>query len=236
PEDDKGFFVVGGLVEDFRQARVHGGGQGVLPLGAIELDPQNAVGPFGDDVAHGLLLCSPLFGVILYAARSLAFGTAPLARRPSIPFASNPSSRRISSLCSPRLGARRAGTLVTPCTSIGLLMVEVSLPPAPSSGTTMSFALSCGSLMTSCGPRTAPNVKLPSTSYQCAIGCAPKTSSRIATSSCRLAASFAGSENRGSVRRSGRSMAFAKCAILSGVMARMNHVPSAARYTFVAAL
>src|SRR6516225_3280886 len=99
----------------------------------------------------------------------------------------------------------------------------------------MSFALSCGSLMTSCGPRTGANVKPLSASYQCAIGCAPKTSSRIATSSCPFAASFAGSENRGSVRRSGRPMAFATPASLSGVTARRNQVPSAARYTFVTA-
>jgi hypothetical protein len=44
PEDDTGFFVFGGLVEDIRQARVHCASQGVLPLGAIEFDPQNAVG------------------------------------------------------------------------------------------------------------------------------------------------------------------------------------------------
>src|SRR5262249_6772508 len=106
----------GCLVEDIREARVHGCGQGVLLLGAIEFDPQNAVGSFGDNVAHSLLLWLLLLGVIFYAARSLAFGTAPLARRPSIAFASNPSSRRISSVCSPRLGARRAGTLATPCT------------------------------------------------------------------------------------------------------------------------
>jgi hypothetical protein len=36
--------------------------------------------------------------------------------------------------------------------------VDVSLPPAPLSGTMMSFAWSWGSLITSCGPRTAPNV------------------------------------------------------------------------------
>jgi hypothetical protein len=45
------------------------------------------------------------------------------------------------------------------------------------------------------------------TSYQCAIGCAPKTSSRMAVSCGMFAISFAGSENRGSVRgRRGRSL------------------------------
>ena len=47
--------------------------------------------------------------------------------------------------------------------------------------------------------------------------------------------SFAGSENRGSVRRSGRPIAFATDANLSGVTMRTNQVPSAARYTFKAA-
>src|ERR1700680_1701783 len=40
-------------------------------------------------------------------------------------------------------------------------MVDVSLPPAPSSGTMMSFAWSWGSLITSRGPRQAPNVRWP---------------------------------------------------------------------------
>src|SRR6202040_1945408 len=48
--------------------------------------------------------------------------------------------------------------------------------------------------------------------------------------------SFAGSENRGSVRRSVRSIAFASATSLSGVTRRTNHVSSAARYTFSAAL
>ena len=69
-------------------------------------------------------------------------------------------------------GARLADTFLTPCTCIGLLMVEVSLPGAPSSGTTMSLSRSCGSLMTSCGPRTAPKVTLTrsKTCCQYAIG------------------------------------------------------------------
>src|SRR5260221_12948746 len=45
----------------------------------------------------------------------------------------------------------------------------------------------------------------------------------------------AGSENRGSVSRSLRPMAFATAANLSGVTMRRNQVPSAARYTFSAA-
>src|SRR5271156_1802477 len=50
-----------------------------------------------------------------------------------------------------------------------------------------------------------------------------------------FAVSFAGSENRGSVRRSGRPIAFATAANLSGVTMRTNQVPSEARYTFKAA-
>src|SRR5258708_3823300 len=47
--------------------------------------------------------------------------------------------------------------------------------------------------------------------------------------------SFAGSESRGSVRRSGRPIAFATVANLSGVTMRRNQVLSEARYTFKAA-
>src|SRR6266498_4365238 len=83
-------------------------------------------------------------------------GIVLLARRPSISLLVTPSSFSTSSLCSPTRGARRAGVFATPCTCIGLLMVEVSFSPAPSSGTTMSFARNCGSLTTSCGSRTAP--------------------------------------------------------------------------------
>ena len=102
----------------------------------------------------------------------------------------------------------------------------------------MSFAWSWGSLITSRGPRTAPNVTWTplNTSYQCAIGLAQKISSRIAVSCGIFAISFAGSENRGSVRRSGRPMALATAASLSGVMMRRtNQVSSLARQTFIAA-
>src|SRR5258706_1286014 len=171
------------------------------------------------------------------AGAFFAAGMAPLALRPAISAALNPSCCSTCSLCSPSPGARFAGTLATPCSWIGLLIVEVSLPPAPSSGTTMSFARSCGSLITSSGPRTAPHVAgTPvKTSYQCAIGCAPKTSSRMAESCGMLAISFAGSENRGSVMRSGRPIAFATAASLSEVTRSTSQMSSAVRYTFIAA-
>src|SRR5215469_17031292 len=86
----------------------------------------------------------------------LYFPSIPLVRKPSISFPSNPSSLRISSLCSPRSGPRFAGTLVTPCTWIGLLIVLFKFPPAPASGTTMPFSLNCASLITSLGSRTIP--------------------------------------------------------------------------------
>ena len=76
---------------------------------------------------------------------------APLARKSSISSSENPSSVRTSSLCSPISGARFAGTLATSCTCIGLLIVKFRFPPAPSIGTTISFAWSCGSLTTSLG-------------------------------------------------------------------------------------
>src|ERR1700684_3880522 len=120
---------------------------------------------------------------------------------------------------------------------MGLLIVEVSLPPAPSSGTMMSLSRNCGSLMTSWGPRTAPKVTWTplNISYQCAIGFALKISSRIAVSCGMFCISFVGSENRGSVRRSTRPSAFATALNLSDVTIRTNQVSSEARYTFIAA-
>jgi Universal stress protein family len=70
-------------------------------------------------VSGGLSNCSVfLLGVSYYVPFAGSFGlpSVPLVRKPSISFASNPSSFRISSLCSPSSGARFAGTLVTPCT------------------------------------------------------------------------------------------------------------------------
>ena len=62
----------------------------------------------------------------------------------------------------------------------------------------MSFALNWGSLMTSLGPRTAPKVMWTrsKTSYQYAIGCALKTSSRIAVSCGMFAAALPDRESR----------------------------------------
>src|SRR5262249_28312409 len=54
PEDNTDFFVFVGLVEDIRQARVHGCGEGVLLLRAIDFDPQDAAGTLSVDVAHRL--------------------------------------------------------------------------------------------------------------------------------------------------------------------------------------
>src|SRR5437868_7148725 len=155
--------------------------------------------------------------------------TAPPARKSSISAEANPSSLRTSSVCSPSSGARFAGILATPCTCIGLLIVEVSLSPAPSSGTTMSFARSCGSLMTSLGPFTSPKVRCAcsKTSRQCAIGWAVNAASRMPVSSAALAAASAGSLKRGSVRRSARPIAFANAATLSGVTSSTNQWSSA---------
>src|SRR5579862_622985 len=63
---------------------------------------------------------------------SLAFPRAPLESNAPISLALKPSSFRTASLCSPRPGARLADTFLTPCTCIGLLMVDVRLPGAPS--------------------------------------------------------------------------------------------------------
>src|SRR5258708_30539035 len=211
------------LLENLGEGHVHGGGDRVLLRRPVELHPQDASGSLGEDLVHRPPPAAAFSG-------DFTCGIVPFARKASICLASNPSCSRISSLCSPRSGPRFAGTLATPCTWIGLLIVEVTLPPAPSIGRTISFGPSCGSLITYSGPRTGPNVSWtpPKTSDQCAIGCAPKTSSRMAVSWGMFAISFAGSENRESVRRSGRPMAFATAASLSGVTRRTNQVPSAA--------
>src|SRR5712691_13296721 len=50
---------------------------------------------------------------VTVACRGRACGMAPTARRPSMSSIVNPSCFRTSSLCSPRSGARRAGTFGT---------------------------------------------------------------------------------------------------------------------------
>ena len=115
---------------------------------------------------------------------------------------------------------------------MGLLTVDVSFPPAPSSGTTMVFATSCGSWITSAGSRTAPK-GTPAASRTCAqraIGWPAKTSSRIAVSSTTLAFCLAGSAKRGSAARSARAIAVAKPGHLSGVRTIRNQAPSSATF------
>src|ERR1700761_5344379 len=87
-------------------------------------------------------------------------GIVLLARNPSISLPENPSSCSTSSVCSPRSGARRAGTFATPWIWMGLLIVCFKLSPAPSRGTMMSFASNCGSVIASEGCRTTPYVIL----------------------------------------------------------------------------
>src|SRR5260370_18865362 len=70
------------------------------------------------------------------------------------------------------------------------------------------------------------------TSYQCDIGCEPKISSSIAVSCGRFCSSWAGFENRGSVRISSRPSAFRTAGTLSGVATKTNQVPSEERYVF----
>src|SRR6266404_5084532 len=73
------------------------------------------------------------------------------------------------------------------------------------------------------------------TSRQCAIGCELKVSSMIAVSTLMFAASFAGSANRGSFKRSARPIPAARAGILSGVATRTNQMLSELLYTFIAA-
>jgi len=118
-------------------------------------------------------------------------------------------------------------------------MVEVNFSPAPSNGTTMSFARNCGSLATSLrlthgaeGDVNAVEDLIPNAD----IGCEPKISSSIAVSCGRFCASLAGSENRGSIRISSRPNAFRTAGTLSGVATtKTNQVPSEERYVFNAA-
>src|SRR6476646_8761498 len=76
---------------------------------------------------------------------------------------------------------------------------------------------------------------LSKTSCQCAIGCELKVSSMIAVSTLMFAASFAGSANRGSFKRSVRSRPAARAGILSGVATITNQTLSELLYTFSSA-
>src|SRR3989442_11278345 len=99
PEHHTYSFVLGRVIEKIRQSHVHAHSHRVLLGRTIQLDTHDASGTFLNNVAH-----------------RPPPAMAPLARKPSIAFASNPSSLRTSSLCSPISGARFAGTFVTPCT------------------------------------------------------------------------------------------------------------------------
>src|SRR5712691_5202874 len=99
PEHHTYSFVLGRVIEKIRQSHVHAHSHRVLLGRTIQLDTHDASGTFLNNVAH-----------------RPPPAMAPLARKPSIAFASNPSSLRTSSLCSPISGARFAGTLATPCT------------------------------------------------------------------------------------------------------------------------
>ena len=87
---------------------IHARRHRVLLRRPIQFDPKDAsersvmISSIGQPpICLGRLRCAIL----------LAFGMTPLARKPSMPSASKPSCRRISSLCSPSPGARCAGTL-----------------------------------------------------------------------------------------------------------------------------
>src|SRR5690349_16638301 len=104
PQHDANLFVLRRVIENIRQGNVHARSHRVLPGRTVQLDTQDTSGSFCNNVTHRL---PP--SVAPSACR--AAGTAPLARNPSIAFASNPSSLRTSSLCSPISGARLADTL-----------------------------------------------------------------------------------------------------------------------------
>src|ERR1700760_838755 len=116
PKDHSNLIVFHCRVKQVCQCHVHGRGHRVLLCRTIQLNPQNASRTLGDDFVHR---APP-------AVVGSRCGIAPLVRRLSISSSPKPSSLRTSSLCSPILGARLAGTFETPCTWIGLLTVEVS--------------------------------------------------------------------------------------------------------------
>src|ERR1700690_260943 len=143
PKHDADAIILCCSVEEIRHGDVHGGCHRVFLGRSIELDSQDSSGAFGNNVRHRV---PPAVD-----SRCQACGTAPFARKPSISSLLKPSCLRISSLCSPSSGARRAGTFAVPCTLSGLLTVSFRWSPAPSSGTITSFASSCGSVVTSFG-------------------------------------------------------------------------------------
>src|SRR5712671_4270729 len=85
---------------------------------------------------EGLVIEQELHGRLVPAAsRCPPSEMAPPARKPSISPPVNPSCFSTSSLCSPRSGARRAGTFFTSRICSGLLTVNFRCSPPPSSGT-----------------------------------------------------------------------------------------------------
>src|ERR1700686_3937894 len=108
PKDDADAIIFCCGLEEIRHGDVHGGRHRIFLGRPIELDPQDAPGAFGNNVGHR---APPAVD-----SKCRDCGTAPLARRPAMSSPVNPSSFSTSSLCSPILGARLAGTLETPCT------------------------------------------------------------------------------------------------------------------------
>src|SRR5438552_14245212 len=117
PEHDANLIVFRGGIQQVSQCDVHGRRHCVFPRRPIQLDPQDVSGTLGKNVTHKLTsYAATAAGFDATAAVAAGFAMTPLARRRSISLASSPSSWRTSSLCSPRSGARLAGTFATPCT------------------------------------------------------------------------------------------------------------------------
>ena len=102
PKHDAETIILCCGVEEIRHGDVHGGRHRIFLGRSIELDSQDTSGAFGNNVGHR---APPAVD-----SKCQACGTAPLARKPSISSLPKPSCLRISSLCSPSSGARRAGT------------------------------------------------------------------------------------------------------------------------------
>src|ERR1700726_4176913 len=97
------------VVEEIRHGDVHGGRHRIFLGRSSELNSKDTSGAFSNNVTH---LPPP----VAVDSKFETCGIVPLARKPSISLVVKPSSFSTSSLCSPILGARLAGVLVTPCT------------------------------------------------------------------------------------------------------------------------
>ena len=148
PQHDTDRLVLVSLAKNIGKARVHAGGQGILPFRTVQFDPQDAVGTLGDDVAHDVFpywsSAQPLGRHVFPCLRNgAAFAQALDALGIEAKLAEDFLGMLADAGRTPGGNFRDAMHLDRTADRRG------QLATAPSSGTTISFAASCGSSITS---------------------------------------------------------------------------------------